>query len=338
MPPVEGPPLNLPDKTCHLAWSWIKRQSEQAATVSGSIRQLAADGSRIIAHSRVRASVALVFTAIVSGGTLVVWNQTSADAVANAGQLSSGPLERLGARPQTPASPEAKVPITPAPSELTVSTGKGKARVYALNATGERIPVKNDDRPRTYVESLLDVRWAVVTGIVDHRAIQKGFANADGVAVPVTEKIYRRVDLQRQTQDQGQGTWSTWRPIVWERKYRVLDHLPERGLERTDAGFRLDALVDPSPVLAEGVWKGLDVERLVPHMKQGKLVDPLNEIERAEKLDGTRPPVLMLRVFDFTVEPGKTYRYRARLVFDPPPEVRRVPAGSTISRTLERAD
>jgi RNA polymerase sigma factor (sigma-70 family) len=324
IPSLEGPPLNLTDKTCHLAWSWIKRQSEQAATISGSIRQLAADRSWIIAHSRVRAIAALVVTAIVSGGALVVWNQTPADAVANAGQQSSGALVRLGATPQAPALPDANVPITPAPSELKVSTGKGKARVYALDAAGERIREHVNDRPRPFRETLLDVRWAVVTGIVDHRAIQGGFANADGVPLPATELIYRRVDLQRQTQDQGQGTWSTWRSIVWERNYRILDHLPERGLERTNARFRLDALVDPTPVLAEGVWKGLDVERLVPHLVQGKLVDPLNEIERLEKLAGARPPVLMLRAFDFTVEPGKTYRYRARLVFNSPPEVRRV--------------
>ena len=29
---------------------------------------------------------------------------------------------------------------------------------------------------------------------------------------------------------------------------------------------------------------------------------------------GQDPPVLMLRTFDFTVEPGRTYRYRARVV------------------------
>jgi RNA polymerase sigma factor (sigma-70 family) len=324
IPSLEGPPLNLTDKTCHLAWSSIKRQCEQAATISGSIRQLAADGSWIIAHSRVSAIATLAVTAIVSGGALVVWNQTSADAGANAGRQSSGALERLGARPQAPALPDANVPITPAPSELKVSTGKGKARVYALDDAGERIRDRANDRPRPFRETLLDVRWAVVTGVVDHRAIQKSFTNGDGVAAAVAEEIYRRVDLERQTQDRVQRTWSTWNAVDWERKYRVIDNLPERGREPTNARFRLDALVDPTPVLAEGVWKGLDVERLVPHLVQGKLVDPLNEIERLEKLAGARPPVLMLRAFDFTVEPGKTYRYRARLVFYSPPEVRRV--------------
>ena len=76
------------------------------------------------------------------------------------------------------------------------------------------------------------------------------------------------------------------------------------------------------------VWKGLDVERLLPHMKQGKLVDPLDPIELADGPDQGRPSVLMLRAFDFEVEPGKTYRYRARLVFYSPPEVRRVRKGA----------
>jgi hypothetical protein len=31
-----------------------------------------------------------------------------------------------------------------------------------------------------------------------------------------------------------------------------------------------------------------------------------------------RPPVLMVRCLDFTVEPGRTYRYRAQVVFNNP--------------------
>ena len=94
-------------------------------------------------------------------------------------------------------------------------------------------------------------------------------------------------------------------------------------LERTDKVFRVDNLVDPVPVLVDGVWKGLDVERLVPHLRDGKLVDPLGEIGQAKERDRDRPHVLMLRAFDFAVEPGKAYRYRARLVFFAPPEIRR---------------
>ncbi len=94
-------------------------------------------------------------------------------------------------------------------------------------------------------------------------------------------------------------------------------------MERTDDEFRVNNLVDPVPVLVEGIWKGLDVERLVPHLRDGKLVDPLSEIGQPKKPDRARPPVLMLRAFDFTVEPSKTYRYRARLVFWAPPDIRR---------------
>jgi hypothetical protein len=82
-------------------------------------------------------------------------------------------------------------------------------------------------------------------------------------------------------------------------------------------------LVDPVPILVAGVWKGLDVERLVAHLRDGKLVDPLREIDQPKKIDRARPPVLMLRAFDFAVEADKTYRYRTRLAFWAPVEIRR---------------
>ena len=207
-----------------------------------------------------------------------------------------------------------------------MATGQGKARVYALDADGNRIPEHVGDPGSPAREGILDVRWAVVTGVVDHRSIHKTFSNGDDLAVPAAESIYRRVDLERQSQEQG--SWSAWRAVATEQTYRILDNLPERVMERADEEFRVGNLVDPVPVLAEGTWKGLDVERLVPHLRDGKLVDPLREIEQPKKLDRARPPVLMLRAFDFTVEPGKTYRYRARLVFRAPQTLRRKVKGS----------
>jgi hypothetical protein len=56
----------------------------------------------------------------------------------------------------------------------------------------------------------------------------------------------------------------------------------------------------------------------------------LGEIRQDKKLVGSRPPILMLRAFDFTVEPGKMYRYRARLIFLDPVEIRRKTMGHEI--------
>jgi hypothetical protein len=228
----------------------------------------------------------------------------------------SKPVIGLQSKTQVTRSPDTKLPISPAPVELKVASGQGRAGVYALDAVGKRIPEVPGDPKAT-----LDIRWAVVTGVVDHGAIQESFSDGDNLAVPSAERIYRRVDLERQSLERG--SWSGWHAVDTDLNYRILDNLPDKVLERTDDEFRVDNLVDPVPVLVEGIWKGLDVERLVPHLRDGKLVDPLVEMRPAKKLDRARPPVLMMRAFDFGVEPGKTYRYRARLVFWTPEEIRR---------------
>jgi hypothetical protein len=151
------------------------------------------------------------------------------------------------------------------------------------------------------VEAKLDLRWAVVTGVIDHQAVQESFSRPDDLAIPLADRIYRRVDLQRQILQRG--VWSKWRAVDQEQIYRILDNLPVRGAERIPRDARLDALVDPLPALTEGVWEGVDVERLL-----------LN--------DANRIGVLMLRSFDFALERGETYRYRARLVFYTPPGAR----------------
>lgn len=216
--------------------------------------------------------------------------------------------------------PDSNLLLTPPPLELKVATGQGKARVFALDAAGDRIPERGDPG-RRFREEKLDIRWAVITGVVDHRAIHHHFSAGHDLAVPPAETIYRRVDLARQSQERG--SWSDWSPIDIQKNYRILDNLPEQVLERTDDEFRVNNLVDPVAVLVEGIWKGLDVECLVPHLRDGKLVDPLSEIGQPKQPNRARPPVLMLRAFDFTVEPSKTYRYRVRLVFYVPPEIHR---------------
>ncbi len=126
----------------------------------------------------------------------------------------------------------------------------------------------------------------MVTGIVDQQAVQKSFANGENGSVPPVEQIYRRVDLQRQTQEGG--SWSPWSAFAAERRYRILDNSPEVAPERTSDEFRVDNLVDPVPVLVEGDWKGLDVVRLVPRLRDGKMIDPLVP-GRSQCIDTGRP-------------------------------------------------
>ena len=59
--------------------------------------------------------------------------------------------------------------------------------------------------------------------------------------------------------------------------------------------------------------EGFGRRALLADLRDGKMVDPIKEFGQPNKFD--RPPVLMVRAFDFAVETGKTYRYRVRLAF-----------------------
>jgi RNA polymerase sigma factor (sigma-70 family) len=324
-----NPPQTLLRRTCHLAASYIENYAHLDAVISSSIRELTSNGSRVMVSSKLNGIAALLVTAMISGGVIAFQKQTSAHAGASTSPQVIESPRQLNARPQVTQLPDRNLLVTPAPLELKVATGQGKARVYALDAAGNRIPVNGGDPRSPSREERLDIRWAVMTGVVDHRAIHRHFADGDDLASPPAETIYRRVDLARQSQERG--SWSGWRTVDKDdKKYRILDNLPERTLERTDDEFRIVNLVDPVPILVAEVWKGLDVERLVPHLRDGKLVDPLRETEQPKRLVRARPPVLMIRAFDFTVEAGKTYRYRARLIFLDPVEIRRKTMGLEI--------
>jgi RNA polymerase sigma factor (sigma-70 family) len=323
-----SPTPTLLRTTCRVAISWAYPRSGLNASISTSIRELTSKGSRVMVSSKLNGIAALLVTAMITGGVIAFQRQTSAHPGASTSPQAIESPRQLNSRPEVTQLPDSNLLVTPAPLELKATTGQGKARIYAVDAAGERIPVNGGDPRSPSREERLDIRWTVVTGVVDHRAIHQHFSNGDNLASPPAETIYQCVRLARQTQERG--SWSGWRTVDTERNYRILDNLPERALERTDDEFRVNKLVDPVPVLVEGVWKGLDVERLLPHLRDGKLVDPLREIDQPKKIDRARPPVLMLRTFDFTVKVGKIYRYRARLVFSVPPEIRQKTRRTTI--------
>ena len=81
-------------------------------------------------------------------------------------------------------------------------------------------------------------------------------------------------------------------------------------------------LVDPLPYLKAGVWNGVDVDRFVrkanendagqPPVMMGGLMKGGGRVPKPKPA----PAVLMLRQLDFSVERGRTYRYRARVVVE----------------------
>jgi hypothetical protein len=230
-----------------------------------------------------------------------------------------------------------------------VASGRGKALVYTLDRAGyrldqdgyrldqntSRVPRRPADRPRPAKEISLEIRWAVVTGVVDHRSAQQSVSRGGELALPSAERIYRQVELERQSR-QGVGPWSNWQPVDREASLRILDNLPEVDDERAPAELLIPTLVDPLPHLTEGVWTDVDVQKLVPDLRKNTVsalrdrlpptkADTALQRDRMSvgeaalgqvpKSQRSEPPVLMLRAFDFTVETGKTYRYRSRLMF-----------------------
>jgi hypothetical protein len=282
-----NPPRALVRRTCHMALGWVDHHAALNACVSNSIWGLTSKGSRLTGYSKLSRIAALLIISMISSGAIVLQSRTSAGPDSNKNPQTTKDSHRLISNGQVTTLPAVNLPMTPAPVELNAATGRGKARVYALDVAGKRLAALPGDPSSTLPEEKLDVRWAVVTGVVDHLAITMSFSHGDDLAVPPAERSYRRVELERQNQERG--SWSEWRAVDTDLRYRILDNLPERVVERTDE-FRFDNLVDPVPVLVEGIWTGLDVERLVPHVRNGKLVDPLSQFGQPKKLDRAGRP------------------------------------------------
>src|SRR5262249_3952639 len=185
--------------------------------------------------------------------------------------------------------------------------------------------------------------WAVVTGMIDHHKVQKALIMVHRKPLPVAERLYRRVELERQALRKD-GARSDWGMVDMEANLSILDNVPAIEEERVASEFRVDGLVDPLPFLTDSKWRGADNEEFLPGEKEGPPDRPPSKEVPAQPIDmrglmrptqddregrslprdprlglqRDRPPVLMVRSLDFTVEPGRTYRYRARVIlFNP---------------------
>jgi hypothetical protein len=216
-----------------------------------------------------------------------------------------------------------------APSEVRATGGRGRLLLYDLNPSGERIDygAKDSQKPSiaaSFKEVEREYSWAVVTGVVKHKAICES-ANRSRFGYPNSPGFYRRVDLARQTRNPD-GSWSSWTSVDATPTLRVLDNIPEQDEESID--LPLPGLVDPLPVLKNGKWLGANVERLVPRTKNhthGHLYLDLRRMLGAVPAPPPQlPPELMLRSFDFSVLSGQTYRYRAHVVVDARPRYGRL--------------
>jgi RNA polymerase sigma factor (sigma-70 family) len=314
--------------------------------LTGSVQSLIQGGLRSMFLGKMKRVLLSLAGGVLVCGTL--WQS-----VAKSGQPQQEE-PRPASRPHPEIGPIRWSTAIPAPRQVRVTAGRGDIRAYALDEKGERITeqVKKKSRNRgpmmggmmgmmgqaarkkrnrietVFKEETRDVRWVVVTGVIDHRRIQWWW-RCGHRAVPST-RIYCRVDLQRKAL-QKDGSWSEWEAVDPMPTLEILDNSPEVEEERTPNEVRLSNLVDPLPFLKSGRWSGVDVEQFIP--KAPTPVKPAEEpqpgppgmmgqadvlMRRVDTPPEDEPRVLMLRTLDFTVEPSRTYRYRSRVVaFNP---------------------
>ncbi|MFI5455858.1 MAG: RNA polymerase sigma factor [Isosphaerales bacterium] len=331
-----GPPPSVVRKTCCSAKLWAAGAARLDPILSSNVLWLIDQGARSMLFSQLKPAALILTTAMILSGVAFLQNQTSAQPRQDDPRPSPQSQALAPPSPGTPLSSKAKALVIPAPRELKVAAGRGTALLYdldqggnRLDRDGHRLPDRPADAPNPAKEIRVEMRWAVVTGVVDHRATQASFSDGGRFAPPPMAQIYQRVELERQIQV-GVGAWSDWRPVDPKPNLQILDNMPEQDQERTPEDLRFGALVDPLPHLTDGFWSGVDVDRFVPNLRETKADTPRG-LQRETKVDATtqsgrmmgpvqkihrpEPAVLMLRAFDFTVESGQTYRYRSRVVF-----------------------
>jgi RNA polymerase sigma factor (sigma-70 family) len=278
------------------------------ATVAGTVRDLVSGGLQTMALGRLRRILVMTLAGLLVGGAVLY-------ADARSGQAVPDGARRQDRRAGSEGGVKERIEI-PSPGQLRASSGRGKALLYRLDRNGERIPLRRDGKVIRFQEVEREIHWAVITGVIDHQRVQKSLSRDEGIPMPPAERLYCRVELKRQTRRED-GSWLKWENVDMLANYKVLDQLADRDAERVPEPFRIDALVDPLPHLTQGGWTDVDVEGFVPAGRNARGDRPIAQVKpRAPQQD--RPPTLMVRFLDFTVEPGRTYRYRARVVlFNP---------------------
>jgi RNA polymerase sigma factor (sigma-70 family) len=292
-------PARMLERTPRLCLHLAAHHSSTSASIPASIASLVKGESRIMLPSPIKlGAVAALF--LVSCG-LAVYSQT--------GKLNQFEPAQVKPSAQTPANRgfDPLTAIVP-PREMSAASGRGKILVYELDQNAERILAK----PEVYKETPLETSWVVVTGSASRSLIHDNLRRLRAGMEPSRNAFYRRVDLQRQER-QADGSWSSWTIVDPEPTLRILDNVPEEDEELTPDQFRLETLCDPLPHLTEGQWRGVNVGRFVPPREYRIDVSVPLDLSR-NRIPRPEPAELMLRQFDFSVERGQTYRYRARLV------------------------
>jgi RNA polymerase sigma factor (sigma-70 family) len=328
------PSLALQRTTCRQCLALSAAPHQLHTLVSSSLRALIQKSSKPMLLSRWNGVAIVPMAAMILCAGMLLDDSTKAKPVQDEGQPAKAATPATAPVASNPVSTKRAPLVVPAPLEANATAGRGRALVYALDQNGERAtmpPVASKRRRRQGGEMLLEapakeivveVSWVVITGVVPHHLVIQNRLNAGLKSGSISpERLYRRVDLERAERLQD-NAWSDWRAVDAEPTMRILDNMPEVEAEKTPDEVRFDTLVDPLPFLKVGAWNGVDVDRFVRKANENGAGQPPVIVGGRMKGGGRpakptpAPPVLMLRQLDFSVERGRTYRYRARLVVE----------------------
>jgi RNA polymerase sigma factor (sigma-70 family) len=316
-----SPPASLVGRVGRLGVVIASDPASLTRGVAGSVQALIRGGLRSMRLGTLRRFAVISAGALLVGGAVLY-------AEARSGQARD-PVKTVAPKGTSRDEPKRPVEI-PAPRGLRVAAGRGKALMYMLDRERNRISRRQAGRVVKFQEAPRAIRWAVVTGLIDHGRIPQELIEAGRKRLPDAESIYLRVELQRRML-QNDGTWSDWAMVDADANLEILDNLPEVEAEKVPERYRVGTLVDPLPHLTEGKWVGVDIEEFLPTGNEGRKDPPAVDLLHLGP-QRNLPPVLMIRAIDFTVETSQTYRYRARVVLFNP---RFIPGGPDRRKVLD---
>lgn len=144
---------------------------------------------------------------------------------------------------------------------------KKKESEEAAAATGAEMATTGTEQGGPFKEKLKPIRWAAVTGVIDHKALKDNYAKALRQDPKAANPNYHRIELERQTL-QSDGSWGKWESVDVNKNNTVLDNLTEVDEELVGQENILSSIVDPLPFLVNGAFGGVHVASLVPKEKR----------------------------------------------------------------------
>ena len=300
------------------------------------------------------------------------------------GQTKQSPREKQEEEARLKREQEARSKSLAGNVDLAKEEAKKKARDEAKKKeqAAAGVETAGNEQQGPFKEKLKPIRWAAVTGVIDHKAFKESYAKALRQDVKAANPNYKQIELERQTL-QSDGTWSDWEALDVAKNNLVLDNLTEVDEELVPQENILASIVEPLPFLLNGAFGGVHVASLVPKEKRdipkpdpksqggmgmmgggrggrggmgmmggsmggqegmagagmgmmggskgGSMGGMMGGDDMAGFMFGggtgsadegdfpkTDADEVMVRAFDFTVDPDATYKYRARIVVNNP--------------------